>query len=647
MKRLKKRLYKLYRLTLARHLYLLMNRISWFPTESARFVPLFTYASNFQDTTVIQTADLIIKGNYQFLGLKIQSDPLPEWHKDYLSGYRWPLNLYYKIPVISPKGVDIKNVWELSSFFHLLPVAVADAQSRDLKYKTFILNQLKNWAESNPCPKGVNWSNPMTVALRVINLIESVKLISEKDASKEHTRFYHQLIWKHWLYLLNNLENFGLDPANHYLADLVGLLWATLYFDPTGPALMIVRIWLKKALIRELHRQVRKDGFHFEGSSSYHRLVTELFFYADALMKKNGIGMPAFYRERLQHMFSVLQHLTPPHGRLPIIGDNDDCRLFIGSDYYDWDKRNPRYLLDLGYSAFKTVGQPASLKAETELSQWILNASPSEESLTFEAGNKSAAYPSSGLFISKNQNDTLIMIAGQSGQIEGSHIHNDSLSLILWLNGTEIFTDPGSYVYTRDLRLRNHFRSTASHNVLQINTMEQWPFDENRAFILWKNVSPQILKWETSGRLDTFEGEEYGYCRLSEKIVHRRTIHFNKKTGTIKIHDCLYSRSGISHPERPIEIRTHFHLSDQVRASVTDNGHILIRRKQDKHLLCRMNWTNEGKPEVGTSDSWQSDGYGLKQAASKLIFTVHPKQLPWRFEYTIIKSADTDKDSTR
>ena len=46
----------------------------------------------------------------------------------------------------------------------------------------------------------------------------------------------------------------------------------------------------------------------------------------------------------------------------------------------------------------------------------------------------------------------------------GSHGHNDSLSIDVWANGKSLIVDPGTYVYTGDLKQRHLFRSTAFHS---------------------------------------------------------------------------------------------------------------------------------------------------------------------------------------
>jgi len=114
--------------------------------------------------------------------------------------------------------------------------------------------------------------------------------------------------------------------------------------------------WLEtglNALKEEMQFQVYPDGSDFEGSISYHRLVTELFLSTTLLCLKNGISFPQWYMSRLEKMIEFVMYYTKPDGKAPQIGDNDDGRLHILSNYGDWDRLDHRYLLSIGAVLFK------------------------------------------------------------------------------------------------------------------------------------------------------------------------------------------------------------------------------------------------------------------------------------------------------
>ena len=89
----------------------------------------------------------------------------------------------------------------------------------------------------------------------------------------------------------------------------------------------------------------------------------------------------------------------------------------------------------------------------------------------------------------------------------GGHGHNDILSFELWLDGINLVTDCGAYLYTASREWRNRFRSTAFHNVVQVDDEEL-----NRFLVpdnLWQlqrrcaaarcRVAAWRPRWTTSG----------------------------------------------------------------------------------------------------------------------------------------------------
>lgn len=55
----------------------------------------------------------------------------------------------------------------------------------------------------------------------------------------------------------------------------------------------------------------------------------------------------------------------------------------------------------------------------------------------------------------------------------GSHVHNDSLSIELSIDGKDLIVDPGTYLYTPIPKHRIEFRSTPVHNTLIVKEEEQ------------------------------------------------------------------------------------------------------------------------------------------------------------------------------
>jgi hypothetical protein len=631
---------KLYRITLGDNIFSLQRKALDSPRRSAPFIPLFSNAGKFHASTIADIATQISEGNYAFLGLKLNHETKINWHKDYYSGFVWPLLPHTQVRSATPKNVDLKHAWELSSFFHLFPVAVAYSQTLDEKYQLFVIDQIRGWLAANPCPLGVNWANPMVVALRLILLIEVVNLICPDNTNAAFRQETDTALWEHFLYLINNLENLGPCPGNHYLTNIVGILWASLYFSPKHMMIRHYRKWAVDNLSKEIQRQTHSDGMNFEGSTCYHRLVTELLLYAVILMKKNGIEISGLLHNRLQNMLEILYLLADSRRDIPIIGDNDNCRLFYGSDYFEWNSQNINYLLPIGAQLYGR--HFSTYNPNDELCQWIWKEYHSTDQKHAPVSellprNRAIALYSSQFYISKHDSDYLLINCNHPGHIRCGHSHNDTLSFILHFEGTEIFVDPGSYVYTRDLAMRNYFRSTRCHNILQVNDEEQWPIPDNAPFYLPKLDSPRVLTWKSGNQEDIFEGEHYGYLRLSEKVIHRRYYRYRKIPGELTIRDLVFSSPDIEGTASRFKISTFFHVSRDVMIEKLTENTFAFSRINDCAPLCHLVWPDKDNPKVEIKDAWISKAYGVKHKAQMIFFEIETF-LPYSFEFTISKT---------
>ena len=640
-KRLPKKIKKLYRITIGGKIWNFQRKYLPVPCRSKEFVSLFSNLTDYPYADISPIADRLIKGEYQFLGVEIKSEVIPDWQKDYLGNFVWPMAPFNKIRTITPQGVEIKNPWELSSFFHLFPVAVAYCHTKKEKYKKFIIDQLNDWIQKNPCPFGVNWANPMNVALRLILIVEIIAAIENTDGEMINIGNLNASLWDHILFILNNLENLGITPANHYITNIVGLLWGGLYFCNKNLLVSHIRKSVLKRLSFEIQRQVHSDGMNFEGSIGYHRLVTELFLYAAIIMNKNNISISRDFMTRLNAMLQVLSDITLPNGNLPLIGDNDDCKLFWTHDYYSSKKQNAADLLNVGAIYFMRDEWRSGNDVSKLLSIWIFGDDRSKQQFPnkpiSDSCNRSVALKKSHIYICKMDKDCLIINCNHPGQPGCGHSHNDTLSFVLCLHGDEIFIDPGTYVYTRSVRARNLFRSTGYHNVVRINGEEQWPLSLSSPFIIPKKISPKVLTWKSNSEEDIFEGEHYGYLRLPEKVIHRRLFHYKKNIGELLIRDHIFSTSKGINGENALRIETFFHISSELSIEKqSENTSLIFSHNRGCFPICQMRWEENDTPRVEFKKAWASNNYGKKHDAEMVVFTTMAYP-PYFFEYKIKK----------
>src|SRR6185295_13979800 len=77
-----------------------------------------------------------------------------DWNRDPRSGYLWPLDYHRDIKLMRSDGSDIRVVWELNRLGHFITLARAYALTKDERFTTAFLEQLRSWHEHNPYGRG-------------------------------------------------------------------------------------------------------------------------------------------------------------------------------------------------------------------------------------------------------------------------------------------------------------------------------------------------------------------------------------------------------------------------------------------------------------------------------------------------------------
>jgi hypothetical protein len=291
---------------------------------------------------------LILGRNLNFNEKKIS------WHLDAISKKQWPKKYFKRLFPVgnATDSSDCKIPWELSRFQHLASMAKAYTATKDMRYTDEALWQIEDWIKKNPCPYGINWTCAMEVAIRACNWMWAWWAFKETETwTEEFNSRFLKSMWQHGWYIEKNLENKGGIETNHYLSDVVGLLFIGVMFPQFKNSEKLKNFGVKE-ISRCMEEMVHEDGVSFENSTAYHRLVLELFTYSAILCKNNNIELPPMFWDRLECMFEFIMHTMRPDGLMPMIGDNDDGRFFILSDYYTWERFDFRYLLSIGAMLF-------------------------------------------------------------------------------------------------------------------------------------------------------------------------------------------------------------------------------------------------------------------------------------------------------
>lgn len=234
-----------------------------------------------------------------------------DWQLDFKSGYRWDEKTWHgDIPIGKLSGVDIKIPWELSRMQHLPNLALAAGFSKVGEkgfgganvYFSELRNQILDFIATNPPGFGVNWVCPMDVAIRAVNLLvaRDLALSSGESFDTQFEKVFYSSIYDHIRHVVTHLEWDARFRGNHYLANIVGLLFGSIYL----PCNKKFDGWLAfsvQELLTECDYQFYSDGSNFEGSVCYHRLSAEMLLWSFALLSNLPSEKAAVLKKAQQH----------------------------------------------------------------------------------------------------------------------------------------------------------------------------------------------------------------------------------------------------------------------------------------------------------------------------------------------------------
>ncbi|MCG2756514.1 heparinase II/III family protein [Candidatus Dependentiae bacterium] len=405
--------------------------------KNENFIPKLNFAID----KSIKIANEATQNRFYILNKKLSFDKNInwsnlDWSQDF-SNFKYSFYQDIKLKTytnnnINNLGPDIKIPWEFSRLYYFVDLAVAYKKTHDKKYIDVFVTHTKSWIESNPFLLGVNWLNPMEVAIRAINLIYAFNYFKNENISNNFWLKLINSLYQHKIYIQNNWEIFYKNN-NHYITDLIGYFYLLIFFDLKREQNKIL-----KKILEEFETQIMPDGTCYEGSTSYHKLTIELFLLFYYLCKKNNLSLPNKFKTKLNKSINFINDCTDFNNNFVQIGDNDSGKI-LHNFHFLHNKKYKNKLI--------------------------------------------SHYKNFGLTIIKNNKIHITYRHPTYKKIQPTgHFHNDSLSITLSYNNIPIIIDPGTYVYTSNKFYRNKLRSFNNHNTFFIkdSTSEQDIFKLNK-----------------------------------------------------------------------------------------------------------------------------------------------------------------------
>lgn len=540
-----------------------------------------------------------------------------DWHLDWATGQRLPIDFYRDIPKLDPtREADLKRVWETNRQQFTVTLGQSYYLTGQELYAESALDQIDSWIQENLPYRGVNWMEPLEVSLRLCSWIWTLALIAEAYClTAERARRILASLQTQRMFIERHLSTYS-SPNTHLLGEAMGLFLIGAALDGLeGSAASVAHA--QRILDGELDRQFAQDGSHREQSAYYHAYALEMYLLPTLIGRRKGITFSSYWAKRLTQICEYLVRLYRPNGELVRFGDDDGGRALrlAEEDYY-----KPRSLGALGALLFERGEFKPSGDTVPEEIFWLFGTEGM--ALYSNLSNHTRAtvpvrFPDAGFAVlsesSPNSRFWLACLGKPMGMMTAGHSHAAPLSYELAVDGVPILVDPGTYSYQANLPWRNFFRGPSSHNVLELEDVESF-------------VADGPFKWKDKNLLQTlpFAADsggllEMGYTgrdRSGRAYLHMRTFSCLSQT-ELRVEDRIEG-SG-SHR---MLLRLQFAPTCTVEG--TADGSFLVRSGDVAlRIALSASGTFKGKGRTGSFDplaGWFSPSYGLKAAAPALCF---------------------------
>jgi hypothetical protein len=610
-----------------------------FPAVPAKAIARLRQDMPQQAALAILAGERILRHEFNLLGSgvfqpmdpdRVSTGYVPiDWSLDPISELRFPTGIHYKewdLWKMRPGMADVKLPWELARCQHWPALAQAWLITGDARFAEEIFSQRADFDEANPVGYGINWTCTMDVAIRAANWALALEMVRTYPAKEAVWLDAYRSLFAHGHFIRSNLEDKYEVTSNHFLSNVVGLYYLSRVFCESPEA----KEWegfSRTAIEREVHVQILPDGADFESAVPYHRLVTELFLGAVKVADHSGTPFSEQLRNRLKDMVEFLFGVLRPDGLMPQLGDADDGRLHILTEYGTWKPQDARHLLG---AASHVLQVPEWRRYSGTLGRWEgfwWSGGNSDEPQAASLPAIDKQFPDAGIIIHRSPQAYLAITNGIVGTKGfGNHKHNDLLGFEYHPSGVPLIVDPGSYVYSSDLAARNLFRGTGYHNTLMVDGIEQNETNPEWIFRLFEKATPETLEYRTTNESVVYRGRHVGYTRLEQPVIHERRYELARESGALTIEDRLEGTG--AH-----KISWHFHLAPGVEAELNGNSIRMSQKGASSHWLLTVPATIM----VRIVPAWYSPSYGVRTPCDSLELEtdiVLPSEASWVFAFT-------------
>jgi hypothetical protein len=489
------------------------------------------------------------------------------WAAGFQTATQWP-NLFSAELLYKQRDDigDARTNWELNRHYQFALLAKNYRTTGEKAYLDELIELFDDWNEKSPFLHGISWTSVMEVAIRINSWVFVCAFLGDMPDVPE--RLNQQLrigIRVMVAYVASHHSRYS-SANNHliveaYALGLVGIL--------SGDD--VLRNKAIQILTHEIEEQNYPDGVNKELSLHYQTFFMEAVGLLVRLMQKNDIVVPTSWIHMLVKMSRYVKDCMGEYGEVVEFGDNDEGKILdlCGTDinYYRYVLQLMSCILPERYDKMEQV---------QENIRWLYNDDEIQEAQSKKTydSNQCITYYDGGNTILRSHDGKLLIGIDHAALGFGAiaaHGHADALSFRMFVNGCDLFTDPGTYIYHADLSSRNEFRKTCNHNTLTVNGKDQ---SEMLGAFLWGRKSQcRLLLSEIDTDHALISAEHDGYAPM----IHRRKYEFDMKD-TLRIIDNVEGKKTDSNCE------LHFILGPDVTVQLDSNSAFLSCGDAKCHL---------------------------------------------------------------
>ena len=407
-------------------------------------------------------------------------------------------------------GEDEEFTFQMNRHRYWICLGQAYQMTGDEKYAECFVRQLLDWLNKEPLRESAYTHTWRTIeaGLRADYWCRAMVLCAHSPAVTEEVieRFF-QGLEDHAMRLSNNPRVGFSMKSNWGILEYTGLYILSFVLD-NPEYLSLAKYFIKTGL----NIQVQEDGMQWETSPMYHNEV--LMCMQEAVRISRIFKDDLFNKEELdliRKMGRVDMLLKNPDHRQPMVGDSDD------TDLRDMITQTAFLFMDgkLKFGGYENLDYE---------SIWLYGKEGFD---AYAALNK--IHEPGGLFYLESSGQVILRSGWEkhdfwlyfvNGPEGGGHGHSDKLHFSLWMDGDEIFADPGRYTYT-DTQPRYELKHAISHNVPMVDREEYAPCVKSWGCAALPISTPNRVNQK--GIFTLIEGGHTGYASKGV-MVDRRIV---------------------------------------------------------------------------------------------------------------------------